>query len=211
MTTPEDKKSEEKLYAGKFKTVEDLENGYKNSAAVYEENEKLKKQVGELSTTPEDYLNPNGVEFDQSRIEDIKVRAKEAGMTQAQYEKFVMGDKARVDKYKSSFEEAKKEVGEETMNILKDYVSKYYPKELNDQMMNTFISDKNARDVALKHRSQLLNTTVNGLNKPAQGNYHVTQEDVNKAYKAKEKNPADIKARQHYLNLLEAQAAQKSA
>jgi hypothetical protein len=212
MTTSDDQKqNEEKLYAGKFKSIEDLENGYKNSAAVYDENEKLKKEIEEFKTTPHEYLNPKDVELDQNRIEDIKARAKEAGMTQAQYEKFVMGDKARVEKHKQGFEEAKKAVGEQTLNILQDYVNKYYPKEIGEQMMKSLIADKTAREAALKHRDSLLNTTVNGLNRPAQGGYHVTQEDIDKAYAKKEKHPGDLKARQHYLNLLEAKAAQKAS
>ncbi len=203
--------NEEKLYAGKFKTVEELEAGYKNSAIIYDENQNLKTKVSELSTIPENYLNPSDVELDQNRIADIQARAKETGMTQAQYEKFVRSDKARVDKNKESFVNMKKEVGEQTLNILTDYVSKNYPKELQENMLNTFIVNKDARAAALNHRTQLLNNNIPGMNRPAQTNYNVSQEDVAKAYAAKEKNPHDLKARQAYLNILTAQAAQNQA
>ncbi len=200
----------DKLYAGKFKTIEDLEAGYKNSAVVYDENESLKKRVTELSTTPDTYQNPSDIELDANRIADIQARAKESNMTQAQYEKFLRGDKARVDNHKQNFENAKKEVGEETLNLLTDYVSKHYPKELQQNMLNTFIANKEARQAALNHRSQLLNNQIPGLNKTPAINYHVSDEDVRKAYSQKEKTKM-TKDIDRYLNLVAAQAEQQRA
>ncbi len=200
----------EKLYAGKFKTVEELEAGYKNSLPTFQENETLKQKVQELSTIPETYMNPTDVELDASRLTDIQARAKEASMTQKQYEAFVRSDKARIDKYKQTFEQAKKDVGEETMNILTDYVGKHYPKELQDNIMNTFIGNKEARQAALNHRQQLLSNQVPGMQKTAAtGGYRVTDEDVKKAYQAKESNRGDMKARLHYMNLISTQAEQR--
>jgi hypothetical protein len=206
----------EKLYAGKFKTVEELESGYKNSAVVYDENATLKKQVDDLSKVPETYMNPNDVELDATRLVDIQARAKEAGMTQAQYDKFVRSDKARLERNKQNFENAKKEVGEETMNLLKDYVGKHYPKELQENMINTFIGNKDARQAALNHRAQLLNNQVPGMNKTAAGGgYRVTDDDIRKAYLAKEGKSGDIKSRMaaqnHYMNLIAAKAEQDRA
>jgi len=204
--------NEVKLYAGKFKTVEELEAGYKSSLPVFQENETLKKKVDELTSIPVTYLNPSDIEHDPSRIEDIKSRAKEVGLTQAQYEKFLRNDKARVEKNKSNFEAARKEVGDETLNILTDYVSKHYPKELHDNMLKTFIGNKDARQAALNHRSQLLNNQVPGMQKTsAAGGYHVSDQDVRKAYDLKEKNRGDLRARQNYLNLVAAKAAQDHA
>jgi hypothetical protein len=205
-TTPADK-----LYAGKFKSVEELENGYKSSATVFDENEKLKAKVTELSSVPHDYQNPSDIEMDENRIADIKARAKEAGMTQTQYEKFLRSDKARLDQQKQNFENAKKEVGEATENMLKDYVAKHYPPEMQESMLNTFIGNKDMRAAALKHRETLLNTTIPGVSKPAGGGYNVTNEDIRKAYIAKEKNPGSMEARQHYLNLVAQKAANKGA
>lgn len=203
--------SDEKLYAGKFKTVEELEAGYKNSLPTFQENETLKKKVEELSSVPDQYINPADVELEANRLTDIQARAKEAGMTQAQYERFVRSDKARVDKHKQTFEQSKKDVGEETLNILKDYVTKHYPKELQENMLNTFIGNKEARQAALNHRQQLLNNQVPGMNKTSAGGlgYRVTDEDVKKAYAAKEANRGDMRARQHYLNVLSARAQQE--
>ena len=132
-------------------------------------------------------------------------------MTQAQYEKFLRSDKARLEQNKQNFEKARKEVGEETINLLTDYVNKNYPKELHESMLKTFIANGEARKAALNHRGQLLNNQVPGMRQPAQGGYHVTQDDVNKAYAEKEKHPHDLKRRQAYLSLLDARAAQQAS
>lgn len=201
-----------KLYAGKFQTVEELEAGYKNSLPTFQENETLKKQLEEVTKIPDVYLNPSDVaDVEATRIADIQARAKEAGMTQAQYDKFVRSDKARIEASKSSFENMKKEVGEQTLNILTDYVSKNYPKELQDNMIKTFIVNKDARTAALNHRSQLLDNQVPGMNRPAQPNYNISQEDVDKAYLAKEKDPHNLKKRDAYIGLLNARGAQQQA
>lgn len=207
--------NEPKLYAGKFKTVEELEAGYKNSLPTFQENEQLKAKLEEHTKVPDTYMNPSDVSLEATRIADIQARAKAAGMTQAQYEKFLRDEKARVDHRQSAFEAARKEVGEETLNLLKDYVKKHYPAELQDSMVNTFIADKNARQAALNHRAQLLNNQVPGMNKTTALGYMVTQDDINKAYAEKENRSNDPrnreKARNHYLNLLAAKAAQDSA
>jgi hypothetical protein len=209
MTEQNNQDGEPKLYAGKFQTVEELEAGYKNSLPTFQENETLKKQLEEVTKIPDVYMNPSDVaDVEATRIADIQARAKEAGMTQAQYDKFVRSDKARLEASKASFENMKKEVGEQTLNILTDYVGKNYPKELQDNMLRTFIVNKDARTAALNHRSQLLNNQVPGMNRPAQNTYNVTDEDVKKAYANKEKNPHDLKARQAYINLVSAQATQ---
>lgn len=214
MTTQNEEKTQEgaeKLYANKFKTVEELEAGYKNSLPTFQENETLKKQLSDLTAVPQTYMNPTDVEVDPNRVADIQARAREAGMNQAQYEKFVRGDKARVEANRQRLEDAKKEVGEETLNILKDYATKNYPKELVDGMISTFVQNKDARQAALNHRDQLLNNNIPGLNKnmPPVG-FTVTDADIKKAYEAKERNRGDMKAREHYLRLVDQYAQQKT-
>jgi hypothetical protein len=203
--------NETKLYAGKFKTVEELEAGYKNSLPTFQENEQLKAKVAELGTVPDAYINPADVELDQNRVADIQARAKAASMTQAQYEKYLRNEKARMEKNTQTYETMKKEVGDETLQILKDYVGKHYPAALQENMINTFIVNKEARAAALEHRTQLLNNQVPGMSKTPASGYHVSDEDVKNAFAAKEKNRNDFKARNAYLNILAARAAQKRA
>ena len=115
----------------------------------------------------ETYLLPSdAADVDPDRVNDIQARAREAGMTQAQYEKFLRSDKARLQQNKQNFEKARKEVGEETINLLTDYVNKNYPKELHESMLKTFIANGEARKAALNHRGQLLNNQVPGIVSP---------------------------------------------
>lgn len=196
------------LYAGKFKSVEELEAGYKASLPTFQENEALKRQLQEHTDVPADYLMPAELQHDESRVNELKSRAKDAGLTQKQYEKLLFSDKQRVEANKVTYENSLKEIGDENLNLLKDYVSKNYPQGLQDQMMKTCISDKGAREAAMNHRAQLLNTQSAGVRRVTAGGYTVTDSDVNKAYDAKERNKGDIKARNHYISLLEARAAQ---
>lgn len=212
MTDAAPNTEETKLYAGKFKSVEDLENGYKNSLPVLQENDQLKAKLEEVTRVPDAYQRPADIGLDPNRLADIETRAREAGMTQQQYEKYLSNEKARIERSQQGFESARKEVGDETLNILQDYVKNHYPPSLADGVLKTLITNKEARAEALSHRARLLGDQVPGVGQPAFVKYNqVTDEDVRKAYAAKDKNPHDMKARQRYLNLIEQQAAQKSA
>lgn len=211
MEETKESESSEKLYAGKFKTVEELEVGYKNSLPVFQENETLKKQLNDLTSVPTDYISPTDVQLEENYSTDLKTRAKEVGLTQEQYEKLVRSEKKRLADTLQRYESNKKEVGEETINVLKDYVSNNYPQELHDDLLRNFIGNKEARQAALKHRDQLLNSSAPGLNKPAVGNYNVTREDILKARKSVEESRGNAKekAKAHYIKLLSIQAEQK--
>lgn len=210
--TDQSDNQEVKLYAGKFKTVEELEGGYKNAAVVYDENEKLKQKFEEATRVPDAYQTPADIGLDAAHLQDYQARAREAGLTQAQYDKFLANEKARMERGRQGFEQARKEVGEETLNVLQDYVKNNYPESLQDGVLKTLITNQKARAEALSHREQMLGDQVPGVGKPAFTKYNqVTQEDVNKAAKAAHAAPSDMKARQKYVNLCEQLAAQKRA
>lgn len=200
-----------KLYAGKFKTVEELENGYNASLPTFQENEKLKNQLNEVTKVPDVYLKPEGIELDETRLKSLEARAKEAGMTQAQYNKFLASEKAALDSRKANFEAAKKEVGEQNINLITDYVKNNYPEALHEQMINTFIANKGAREAAFKHREQLIKNPIPGFGASPPPRYTVSDDDIKKAMAEKDKNPSDMKARQRYMSLLAARAEQQKA
>jgi hypothetical protein len=203
-----------KLYAGKFKTVEELEAGYKNSLPTFQENEQLKGKLEEATKIPDQYMNPTDVELDANKFTALQAKAKAAGMNQAQYEKYVRNEKAIQVQNQQNFENARKEIGEQDLNLLKDYVNKNFPtysEAMKENLLNTFVVNKEARASALNHRTQLLNNQVPGMNKTPAVGYSVTQEDIDKAYAAKTKNPHDMKLRNNYIRLLEAKAAQRNA
>ena len=63
------------LYAGKFKTVEELEAGYNNAAKVYQDNADLQKKYEEAQNAlkaPDDYQIPQGIELHDNDIRDLK-------------------------------------------------------------------------------------------------------------------------------------------
>lgn len=203
-----------KLYAGKFKTVEELEAGYKNSLPLYQENEQLKAKNEELAKVPDQYLNPADVELEANRLAALQARAKAAGMTQPQYEKYVRNEKAVQEQSKQQFENMRKELGDQDLNLLKDYVNKNFPTyndSVKETFLNTLIANKEARASALNHRTQLLNNQVPGMNKTPALGYAVTAEDIDKAYRAKSAQPNNLQLRDNYVNLLKARGEQRRA
>jgi len=200
----------EKLYAGKFKTVEELEAGYNSSAKVFQENDTLKKRIDEATKVPDDYNTPTEIALHESDLAETKRLAKEAGMTQTQYEKFARQQHDKAKKMVDDYDNAKKEIGADNLNILQDYVTKYYPEKLQSSILKNLIKDKDARAAALEHRQQLLNNRAPGMNKPGQGfDYKVSYEDLLKAREAHQKNKADPKLKKRYLDLTSAYAHQK--
>ncbi len=200
----------DKLYAGKFKTVEELEVGYKNSLPVFQENENLKKKVDEATKVPDDYNTPADVALHDSDIAEAKRLAKESGMTQGQYERFARQQHAKSAKQSEDFENAKKEIGADNLNILQDYVNNTYPEKLRPSILKNLIKDKDARGAAMEHRTQLLNNTVPGMNKTSRPfDHRVTYNDILKAREEHQARKGDAKLKKRYLDLTAAYAHQK--
>ena len=80
----------DRLYAGKFKTVEELEAGYNNSAKVFQENEEVKRRLEESTKVPDDYQTPSDVQLHDNDIAQLKNAAKSSGLTQAQFDKLIL-------------------------------------------------------------------------------------------------------------------------
>ncbi len=200
----------DKLYAGKFKTVEELEVGYKNSLPVFQENENLKRKVDEATKVPDDYNTPADVALHDADVAEAKRLAKESGMTQSQYERFARQQHAKSAKLAEDFETAKKDIGADNLNILQDYVDKTYPEKLRPAILKNLIKDKDARNAAMEHRTQLLNNTVPGMNKPGRPfDHRVTYNDILKARSEHQAHKGDAKLKKRYLDLTAAYAHQK--
>lgn len=202
---------DDKLYAGKFKTVEDLENGYKNSAAVFEENENLKRKLSEVASVPDDYQTPSDLSLPDELVGTIKEISKRAGLNQSQYEKLARESKERNEISDAKFKEAQKELGEENLNILKDFIGKNYPGKVSEAVLKQAIVDKEARAAILAQRQVLLNSSVPGMQRPGHGGYNITKDDVLKARENLQKRPHDMKARDAYLNITSQYANQSAS
>lgn len=204
--------SEEKLYAGKFKTVEELEQGYNNSAKVYQENADLKKKYEEVTSIPSDYNTPADVTLHESDIAVVKQEAKNSGLTQAQYEKLLRERNARSSSKHQSFEQAKKELGADNINVLQDFLKKTYPEKVAEKLLNDAIVNKEIRESILEQRRLNLNSSVPGANRVSVGGgYAVTEKDI---YKARDevqssRGKAKVEATKRYINLQREFAHQK--
>lgn len=148
---------EPKLYAGKYKSVEELEKGYCHSLQALNE---IKSELKSF-TAPEEYVIPD-VKTHHEIISRAKELAKSTGLSQSQFDAVVrkMDEKNRDSIEK--FEESKKRAGEK-LDILEDYVSRHYPKKLKSTIINSLLMDSEAMDEALKHRESMLNTQVPGI------------------------------------------------
>ena len=164
---------EPKLYAGKYKSVEELEKGYCHSLQALNE---IKSELKSF-TAPEEYVIPD-VKTHHEIISRAKELAKSTGLSQSQFDAVVrkMDEKNRDSIEK--FEESKKRAGEK-LDILEDYVSRHYPKKLKSTIINSLVMDPEAMDEALKHRESMLNTQVPGIHS-ARGSSFSTNDNKEK-------------------------------
>lgn len=188
-----------KLYAGKYKSVEELEKAYKNSAKVFNDNKALQERLKNYEI-PESYHLPD-VSLPETMLQEIEALAKAAGLNQEQFNKTLFAMTKQQKQYKTQLEDKKKTLGSK-LSIVQDYVTKTYPTSLHNTILNTLIGDENAMTEALKHRDQLLNSQVPGLSSQ-QANFsdpYDDQQEMVKIAKEYEKNPTD-KNRKRYINL----------
>ncbi|MGC2661796.1 MAG: hypothetical protein WA324_27880 [Bryobacteraceae bacterium] len=193
-----------KMYAGKFKTVEELEAGYNNAAKVYQENEDLKKKYEETIKVPDAYAIPQGIELHENDIEELKQSSKNSGLSQAQFDKLALAQNDKVKGKVQSFENAKKEIGADNLNLLQDFISKTYPEKAGAALLKEAIKNKEVRDAILTQRTQVLNSSVPGVNKVFSSGYNeVTHEDVIKAREVmtKSRGRARVEAQKRYIGL----------
>lgn len=193
-----------KLYAGKFKTVEELEAGYNNAAKVYQENDDLKNKYDSVTKIPDAYSVPQGIELHENDIEELKQSSKNSGLTQAQFDKLAVAQNDKVKGKVQSFENAKKEIGADNLNLLQDFINKTYPEKAGAALLKEAIKNKEVRDAILNQRTQVLNSSVPGVNKVFSSGYNeVTHEDVIKAREVmtKSRGRARVEAQKRYIGL----------
>jgi hypothetical protein len=198
--------TEPKLYAGKYKSVEDLEKAYKDSEKFIGENTNLKRELEKYTKTPDDYEVSNDISLRDTEVQELKAIAKNAGLNQEQFLKTAKEMQSRINSQLSSFEQAKQELGEANLNILTDYVSKNYPERLREVVLTKLIKDKDAMSDALNHRDTLLNNQAPGMDKASaeKPQKYDGEKDLKEAAQAYHKNPKDHKARDRYIELAKA-------
>jgi transcriptional regulator with XRE-family HTH domain len=202
--TPNPNEGGEKLYAGKFKTVEELEAGYKNSLPVFQENENLKKKVDEVTKIPDEYMTPADIALHDEDAAEVKRLAKNSGLTQAQYEKLARETHARTKSNVDSYEAAKKELGADKINQIQDFVTKTYGEKVGAKLLKDAITNKEIREELLAQRTAALNSAAPGMGRTGGApSYSVTKKDVLTARTEMEKvrGKARVEARNKYISL----------
>lgn len=194
---------EPKLYAGKYKSVEELEEAYKASERFIGENTTLKKQIEQHTKVPDDYEVPPEIAMRETEIAELKSIARNAGLNQEQFVKTAKDMQNRISYQLSTFEQAKQELGEANLNVLTDYVTKNYPERLREHVLNKLIKDKDAMSDAMKHRESILNTQAPGMDSGNAGKPEKFdgEKDLKAAAAAYHKNPRDKEAQKRYVSL----------
>jgi hypothetical protein len=195
-----------KLYAGKFKSVEDLENGYKQSLPLYQKNQELESQIKQHTYVPEDYKLPENVKMRDTQINELKKLAKNAGLNEDQFSRAALSVNDNIQNQMKAFEERQKSVGEEKMNLTKSFVDKRFEGFSDDfktNVLNQIIMDDNTMNDALRQREQDLNTAVPGSGRTSTTTYSSQYDDarteLGKLGIAAMHKPNDMKIRAQYI------------
>lgn len=198
---------ETKLWAGKYKTPEEMEEALigkdKEYGKLYNEHGEIKKKYEEISAIPETYTAPADVTLREAELAEIRAIAKSSGLTQAQFEKTAREMQQRIQTNIEALDNRKKEIGQENLNVLTDYVKKYYPESLQQAVLNQIIKDKNAMSDALKDRESRLNSAVPGMDRASSGSGSQQRDgdrELKEAHDAYHKNP-NSRNRQKYIDL----------
>lgn len=192
-----------RLWANKFKSVEELEKAYGNAVTAMVDRNELQKKLDTITKVPDDYNIPDDIVLRETEINEIKEIAKNAGLTQEQFERTSKQMQSKIQKQLETFESLKNAIPDEEKNVLSGYVKKYYPEKVQDLILNQLYKDTEARRQAMTHRDQLLNSTVPGLNegKTSSAQKYDGEKEMMDLGKYVSANPRDLKARERYINM----------
>ena len=184
--------SENVTYAGKYKTPEDLEQGYLDLVKAYSNKNSTQAQYNDLkkAVTPPGHYKAieTEIELSDDFVEDVRTDAKSMGLTQTQFDNYM---KNRVDSHVKSLGSERNRVSKLKEKFGDDHFSK----------LNTWIKDERGfsenevKSFSLdtfnrlnQERSQSLDTitSVTSSNHVAVSSEDITNAFVS-AYAAKEK------------------------
>ena len=198
--------SEPRLYAGKYKSVEELEKAYGHSVNAFVEKGKIEKEL-ERYKVPEDYSVPDGHNFRDEDVQEIKDISRIAQLSQEQFERTFKEMHTKVvtnaEQHQKELEERKAAIGDEKLNLLEEYVEKHYPGSVREIVFNKLIRDESAMTDALKDREQKLNTQIPGMSgaKGVSVESYDGQKELTKAAMEYNSKPHDREAKERYLKL----------
>jgi hypothetical protein len=190
----------DELIMGKYKSQDDLINGYKSLKDSYDTMASNKNKF----MIPENYAISESFKLvDKSLIESSSTKAKTLGYTQDQFDKLLVVD---IERNRASQESTKKI--KEAMGDDKELVEEYITNELG--LSKTIIDRMTIEEInTLKtNRIKSLNSQV-----PAGGNFPTpTSIDINDTFKKMEqaKSSGDRESFKQYLKLFSEQSNNKN-
>jgi len=188
-----------KKWGGKYDTPEQLEEAYNETGKVHRENQELKSKYESMTKVPDQYTAPEHVKLSDHRKALIDRAAKKAGLNQEHYAKFAEEVYADEVAQNNQLEDRKKQIGQEKINVVQDYVKKNFPEKLQTTVFNEIIKDDEAMTQAMKDRDARLNSRVPGVDQAGAGfePKYDGQAEVLKAREALRKNPSEANKKKY--------------
>lgn len=191
-----------KKWAGKFETPEALEEAYNNTAKVHQENVELKGKYEALTKVPEKYTLPEAVKISSKEQAILERAAKKVGLNQEYFSKMAEEFHAEENAQMQAMADRRKAIGEEKVNVLHDYVKKFYPERVQDTLFRELIKDDEAMKQAMIDRDKRLNSRAPGIEGAGAGfqEKYDGQAELLKAREAYTKNPSQ-KNKDRYIDM----------
>ncbi len=201
------------LYAGKYQSVEELENGYRESTKTVQQllSQKQALEAEQLTLskqyqTPDDYVAKEDIVIEN--MDALKQEAKSLGLTQAQFEKRLQNECEREAQRQQARALLKAAAGSDDKL---ERVKRHLQDEMGERLSNTLINNMTPEDF---HRcAERMETNVNsarafggGYSEQPQQSDH---EKLQALYQQEMQNPNDPKIKADIIALCRRQANNK--
>ena len=207
--------TEPTLYAGKYHSVEALEEGYKNATKLIND---VKREKDEVTKVPEQYEAPEG--FD-GLPDDVKGKltgwAKDAGLTQQHFAKmatnYIADTKSAQEAIDAQAQEALSVLGEnasDKLSNIEQYAKANYSEAAANKLLQLAKTDKDVMSHLVEQREKSIGGSAPGLTSYS-APQPITKADITKAHEEYKLNPYDPEVQQKWVDINTRYAKQKSA
>jgi len=189
----------ETLYLGKFKKIEDLENGYTQLEQTYTKTAAEKKQLEDKFRTPEDYSVLANHSLSDSDLSSLRDEAKSAALTQDQFNQLIKKRSDEKEQHIGKIKKLRDDLGEDKVNVLKDYVDKHYPPLVRAEMLEKVMLNEQLRLEAFQHRERTLNNHVPNHGTPPDVYTKITHSELLELGREAAAKPNDVDLQNRYI------------
>lgn len=202
----------QKLYADKYKSVEDLEKGYLDFGRKHRE---VTEELDRLKKVPEAYEKPKDIQLSEHDENTLNQLAKEGGLTQDQYSRLAHKISAVAEKRKAEKESAalkqRERLGIEAdakLSDVKAYLHDHYPQHIADQLSEEITMNPESFDYFSEKRNQSISVSHNGSVAAPKDNL-VKKSELNEAFNAYDQDQGNDEKRDKYFSLSKKYAEQQ--